>query len=40
MAKPRVFTATDALAGVYHLISRIVYRQFRLSSREKKSSLA
>src|SRR6187551_2515231 len=37
MAKLRVFTASDSQAGVYHLVSRIVDRQFRLDAREKET---
>ncbi|HWB06061.1 MAG TPA: transposase [Verrucomicrobiales bacterium] len=37
MAKPRVFTATGTQAGVYHLVSRIVDRQFRLDAPEKET---
>jgi hypothetical protein len=37
MARPRIFTASDTQAGVYHLVSRIVDRQFRLDAREKET---
>jgi REP element-mobilizing transposase RayT len=37
MAKPRVFTHSETQAGVYHVVSRIVDRQFRLAEREKEA---
>lgn len=35
MAKPRVFIHADSQTGVYHIVSRIVDRQFRLGDEEK-----
>ena len=35
MAKPRVFTYSDTQSGVYHVVSRIVDRQFRFGEPEK-----
>ncbi|HWB03231.1 MAG TPA: transposase [Verrucomicrobiales bacterium] len=37
MAKPRVFTSADTQVGVYHIVSRIVDRQFRLDERGKET---
>lgn len=37
MAKPRVFTHPDTQAGCYHVVSRIVDRQFRFGDQEKEA---
>ena len=37
MAKPRVFTHPDTQSGVYHVVSRIVDRQFRFGEPEKEA---
>jgi len=37
MAKPRVFTHPDTHAGCYHVVSRIVDRQFRFGEQEKEA---
>lgn len=37
MAKPRVFTHSDTQSGVYHVVSRIVDRQFRFGEPEKEA---
>jgi REP element-mobilizing transposase RayT len=37
MAKPRVFTHSGSQAGVYHLVSRIVDRQFLFGDAEKEA---
>ena len=37
MAKPRVFTYSDTQSGVYHVVSRIVDRQFRFGEPEKEA---
>lgn len=37
MAKPRVFTHSGTQAGVYHLVSRIVDRQFLFGDAEKEA---
>ncbi len=37
MAKPRVFTHPDTQAGVYHLVSRVVDRQFIFGEAEKEA---
>jgi Transposase IS200 like len=37
MAKPRVFTHPDTQTGVYHVISRIVDKQFLFGEAEKEA---
>ena len=37
MAKPRVFAQPDTQSGVYHIVSRIVDRQFRFGEQEKEA---
>ena len=37
MAKPRVFSNSQSQSGVYHVVSRVVDRQFRLGDAEKEA---
>ncbi len=37
MAKPRVFSNPESQSGVYHVVSRVVDRQFRLGDAEKEA---
>ncbi len=37
MARPRVFSSSGSESGAYHVVSRIVDRQFRLGETEKES---
>ena len=37
MAKPRVFCHSEGQSGVYHVVSRVVDRQFRFGDAEKEA---